>query len=142
MASNLGIHLKTMRAPRLKATPSHYCAICEKITKAGKPYCVDHVTRTDYARWIHSELERKATEITRLDLKKPKLDDSSFLVREALALLFATPSTAAAFARSQDLNVPQCEKLFRELRRMGYVKLHTNSRGSLVAELKVLVPPE
>lgn len=133
MISPIGVLDRLARHGRIRP---RRCGLetCERATKGGKPFCVDHVAQQPYVQELMAKMAAREEEEARVRrLGAGAVDPEGITAREILAyLLIQGPSTVRRLAHELHLEGRTVEGYVRGLQRAGRVATSRNRRGGLV----------
>ena len=112
MISLLGTLRPGMRA---RSVETGRCTVdgCEQVTHARKPYCIDHLDRLPYVRWLQEELGRRS------ESASPSTVVDQDIVRQ---LSLHGPLTIPRLAREAEVSASALEARLKSLEKAGLVR--------------------
>lgn len=112
---------------------------CRRRTTERKPYCIDHLDRLPYVRWLRRELAERAAEASAA--ARPggswAVREDGSCARDIVAELARGARTVERLARAADLSVRALQGYVAALERMGVVRVL--KLGSLRSEIREVV---
>jgi len=120
-------------------TPGAQCEYsgCEKTTKKGKPYCVDHIEHTPEIQRLLESIEAQHSEQYEVSKKGAKEVKPGSIVADDIIKYLMQYGDIGIDKLSQDLIMDKktLRGYISYLRRMGKVRIKKNTRGIIIVKL-------